>query len=150
MRYQKITYSCGAAAAVNAIRCFGKKIPERRIRAWAETDKSGTGDEGIVQALECFGYKGEIFDLEDRDLAVQRLIGAVTIVCIQESQHWATVVGTTDGGDRFIIVDSANTKRNMSENGVHILSRKELLKTWQTRKGKLSGITVVRPKRNEK
>jgi ABC-type bacteriocin/lantibiotic exporter with double-glycine peptidase domain len=144
MRYQKDSYSCGAAAVVNALRCFGKKVPERNVRAFSSTtQEKGTDEHGIIAALRGLGFDGQSFETEKSDEAVAGLAtnmrkGHPVIICTQNLQHWVTVVGMA--GDRFVVFDPARTKGNKSENGVHVYTHKQLSKTWQARNGKLFGV----------
>lgn len=144
MRYQKDPYSCGAAAVVNALRCLGKKTPERIVRAYSNTTpEKGTDEHGIIAALRNFGFDGESFETEKTSEAVTTLTlnirrGQPVIICTQNLQHWVTVVGMI--GDRFAVADPANTKKNKEENGVHIWSVKQLARNWQSRNGKLGGV----------
>ena len=53
MRYQQRPYSCGAAAVVNALRCYGKRIPEKLVRSRAgTTKKDGTQEEPMNMASQ--------------------------------------------------------------------------------------------------
>lgn len=146
MRYQQLPFSCGAAAVTNAIRCFGKRVPERVVRARAGTCfELGTQDEGMIAALATFGLKGTAFDEKNRGLAMNILVshaieGDPVILCVQNLQHWVTIIGMI--GDRFILVDPANTVENKKENGIHVLSQKTLSKIWQSKNGSFSGIVV--------
>lgn len=152
MRYQETSFSCGAAAVLNAARCLGKRIPERSIRAIADTTPDGTDDSGIIKALTVLGLEGWTFEENHASCAVEKItnnlhstVGLPTIICTMNLQHWVVVIATTDNQDRFVVVDSSRTKKNMKENGVQVLSKKELIKTWQTRSGKFFGIVVRRP-----
>lgn len=146
MRYQERTFSCGAASVLNAARCFGRRIPERIVRSVAETTPEvGTNDDGIVRALAVAGLHGTVFASSDFRVAIAALADTPAIICVQNLQHWVTVIGRTDGGRRWIIVDSARTKANIRENGVAVLDKKALKKAWQTRNGEFGGILVTRP-----
>lgn len=143
MKYQSKPYSCGAAAVVNALRCFGKKVPEKRVMALAFTTKDGTDEHGIISALRSLGFDGEAFEVDQIGAARSDLADSQwepIIICIQNLQHWVTVIGEHEYG--FIIVDPARTIKNKKENGVHIVPWKELKNTWLARDGKFYGITV--------
>ena len=136
MKYQKDPYSCGAAAIVNALRCFGRKVSEMKVRSFSNTTSDGTDEKGILNALKSLKFEGKSFELSDKNEALKILRTALnkgnpSILCIQQSQHWVTVVGMADNGTKFIVADPAKTVRNLAENGVYVLSKKELLKTWQ-------------------
>lgn len=152
MKYQKDTYSCGAAAVVNVLRCFGKKIPEKNVRAYSSTtEKDGTDEHGIIAALRAFGLDGTTFQTENKADACALLrknfqYGPV-IICTQNLQHWVTIIGMVgDWEDSYIVVDPARTIENKKENGVRIFTKKQLLKTWQARNGKLFGIACSKKK----
>lgn len=143
MKYQTRPYSCGAAAVVNALRCFGKKVSEKQVMAHSFTTKDGTDEHGIISALRHFGLDGEAFELAQSNVDINLLADSnwePNIICIQNLQHWVTVIGNTEAG--LILVDPARTIKNKKENGVHIVPWKELKKTWLTRKGMFYGITV--------
>lgn len=148
MRYQKVSYSCGAAAVVNVLQCFGKRVPERIVRARAGTCyEIGTPEAGIVKALRSFGRTTELFNERSSPVAKLRdMLGdpgydTVAIICTEDLQHWATVIGTV--GNRFIVIDSSNTKKNVKENGVWILDAKQLKKLWKSRSKRFYGIIVT-------
>jgi len=146
MKYQKDSYSCGAAAVVNALRCFGVKTSERNVRVYSSTTaEKGTDHHGIVAALRGLGFDGEEFETENKADALafvkNYLKKGPVILCTMNFQHWVTLIGMVgDWEDAYIIVDPTRTVENKKENGVQILSKKQLLKTWQTRNGKLFGI----------
>lgn len=155
MRYQSTSYSCGAAAVLNASRCFGKRTSERMIRSVAETTPDGTDDLGIVKALNTIGLVGYAFEEIDPDQAIYRIREELrwlnpTIICTQNLQHWVLVAAGTDNFNRYMIIDSARTQKNIKENGIHILSEKELKQAWQTRQGLFFGIHVARKKYKKK
>lgn len=148
VKYQQTSFSCGAAAIINAVRCLGKKIPERTARAIAgTTPEDGTSPEGIVQGLETLGLQGEIFEKWSAQEALSELIKTTpAIICTQNAQHWVVVIGTIDKDKRFIVIDSSRTQKNMKENGIHVLTERELRKVWQTKGDKYFGIIVKRKK----
>lgn len=144
MRYQKVSYSCGAAAVVNVLQCFGKRVPERIIRARAGTCfEIGTPESGIIKALRSFGHETEslntsYFPIFKLNAAIKD--GNVAIICTEDLQHWATVIGKVR--DSFIIIDSSNTKKNVKENGVWVLTPKQLKRLWKSRTKRFYGIIV--------
>jgi ABC-type bacteriocin/lantibiotic exporter with double-glycine peptidase domain len=132
MRFQTRSYSCGAAAVVNALRCFGKRIAERHIWPLADTTDDGTDEEGILKALSSLGYSTSEVKSVTKKEAVWELNQALAlfpvILSVQQEKHWVTVIGMIC--DRYIIVDPARTERSKAENGVIMMSRRELLKYW--------------------
>jgi len=150
MRYQKDSYSCGAAAVVNALRCFGKKISERNVRVFSRTTvEKGTDHHGIIAALRGLGFDGYEFETENKADAFASLKNCLkkgpVILCTMNFEHWVTVIGMVgDWENSYIIVDPTRTVKNKKENGTQILTKKQLLKTWQTREGKLFGIACTK------
>ena len=147
MRYQQRPYSCGAAAVVNALRCYGKRIPEKLVRSRAgTTKKDGTQEEPMKEALKSFGFTGDSFDHRVLATAVDELqvhvgFGRPIVICVQKDQHWVVIVGML-GPDRYVVIDSARTEYNKEENGVRVLSRKQLSKFWKNKRGVYSGFAV--------
>jgi ABC-type bacteriocin/lantibiotic exporter with double-glycine peptidase domain len=144
MKYQERAYSCGAAAVVNALRCFGTKITEVKVRHLAGTTKAdGTSKDGMLQALSELNFEGELIDTVDEDDAWKEIvygieIGHPVIICISNLQHWVTVVGKL--GNKFLIIDPTGAKNNKKENGVKILSKGELITKWKSRGGNFLGV----------
>jgi len=160
MRYQQRPYSCGAAAVVNALRCYGKKVPEKLIRNKAGTNKKkGTQEDpetdektgefrpGMKETLRTFGFFGDgftertvvdAFTLLDNYL----ILGHPVIICVQKFEHWVVVVGKL-GEDKYIVIDSSRWSYNKQENGVHVMAKKKLTKFWKHKTKKvLSGFAV--------
>ena len=144
MKYQKRSYSCGAAAVVNALRCFGIKVAESRIGTLAGTTyDDGTSKEGMIEALKKLKLKGELIDTTDEDDAWKEVVygmetGHPVVVCISNLQHWVTIIGKL--GNKFIVVDPTGAQRNRKENGVKIFLKTELLRTWKSRCGRYLGV----------
>jgi ABC-type bacteriocin/lantibiotic exporter with double-glycine peptidase domain len=146
LKYQLTDFSCGPAALVNAFRCFGKRVSERKIYKSSRTDKSGTGDVGIENAISDFGFFSFRIETEQFhdgwDLLIENLHrGFPVIVCVSNHQHWVTVVGCV--GERLIVVDPTGTKQNLKENGVHIFTKNHFRKKWLGPKTKFLGIVVA-------
>lgn len=138
MRFQSENYSCGAAAVVNALRCLGVKVPERRVSSVARTsEENGTDENGVMDAAREFGAAAAKFEnVSQKDawrwLKSSLLEGKPVILCIDNWQHWVTAVGLLGDGS-VVIVDSANTVSNMSENGTHVMKRATFMKKWKHR-----------------
>jgi len=136
MRSQLKSYSCGAAALVNAGRALGKKFSEGKVRKLAGTTEDGTDEVGLIAAARGLGLSATPNWTSDRNAAwsfvrANVLDGRPCLVCIDNWGHWATVIGIV--GDRVLLMDPSNSKRNMDELGVHSMSRTELLKRWKHR-----------------
>jgi ABC-type bacteriocin/lantibiotic exporter with double-glycine peptidase domain len=147
MKYQKDSFSCGAAAVVNALRCFGVRVPEKRVRAHsATTEKDGTNEHGIRNALERLGFAGDELRMGKEGAAWTGLTesvegGSPVILLFDRWQHWTVAAGIL-GKDRIVVVDSTRTKKNKEENGVHVYTRKQLFRRWHRYQGEHYGISV--------
>lgn len=136
MRYQARAWSCGPAAVVNACRALGFRVAEGRIRALAGTTQDGTDESEMISAVRSLGLTATEHRGADQAAAwafvrANVLDGHPVVVCIDQWQHWVTVVGIC--GDRVLLVDPANTKKNEAENGIHSLTRPDLLRRWRCR-----------------
>lgn len=135
MRYQDTSFSCGPSSLVNAIRVFGKRVSERRIRTLAScSEDEGTDEAGLISAARSLKFTASTHWSSDQTAAwsfirANVMDGRPCLICIDQWQHWVTVVGIV--GDHVLVIDPANTKKNKAENGVYSLSRRELLKRWR-------------------
>lgn len=50
MKFQEFPYSCGAASLINALRCFGNHVSEKRMRKLTETKAEGISEKEIKKA----------------------------------------------------------------------------------------------------
>ena len=142
MKFQKNLWSCGPASIVNALRALGKKVSELKVRGYSSTDQDdGTNENGMVEAIRCLGFSASEFQSSDKEamrswIMTQVGDGKPVIVCVNEWDHWVTIVGLL--GDSFVVVDSTNTKQNKSENGCHVWSKRYLLTAlWNSDDSKL-------------
>lgn len=135
MRFQMREWSCGPSALVNAIRAVGRRVAEGRIRKLAgTTQKLGTDETGLITATRELGYTAVSHSSADQTAAwafirANVLDGRPCLVCIDSWGHWVTVIGIV--GDHVLLIDPARTKKNIAENGVHSLSRRDIFKRWR-------------------
>lgn len=134
MRYQSTASSCGAAAVVNVLRVFGRRVAEPRVRRLAGTNADGTGAAGIVAALRGLGLTAAEFSGDKPGIAWSWLHGSLVhgrcvIMSVDDDSHWVAAIGAV--GSRVVVVDSTNVLANVRENGVHVLSRPRLLARWR-------------------
>jgi ABC-type bacteriocin/lantibiotic exporter with double-glycine peptidase domain len=147
LKYQRFDGSCGANAIVNALRCLGRKVDEVKVRKLAGATEGGCDEDGLTYALECLGYQtpaGRILDCDFWPtswdwLGHELWEGNPCILCIDRWQHWVVAVGML--GSKVILADGNNTKPNMSENGVHVLTARQLRNRWFSH-GSYYGIAV--------
>ena len=135
MRYQQLTYSCGAGAVVNALRSLGVRIDERRVRTLADTTSDGTNEYGIIQAVRALGHSASDFNGTSRNHSWRWLHGALiqgsaVILPVDSWSHWVTCIGLL--GDRVILIDPAKVQSNVRENGIHVLSKDRLIARWRS------------------
>lgn len=147
MRFQRKPYSCGAAAVVNAVRCFGQRVAEHRVRALSSTtEKQGCDEHGIVAALRALGFDGETAQWGKLDDAFASLVlsvmeGHPVIICTRELEHWVTVVGHLHTDPRrVVVIDPDDAKKNREENGVYLVSKRDLGKIWRSKEAGYFGI----------
>ncbi len=55
--------------------------------------------------------------------------GRPAVLCVDQWDHWVAVIGVV--GDRVVMQDSANTKDNIEQNGIHLMTKSELIKRWK-------------------
>jgi ABC-type bacteriocin/lantibiotic exporter with double-glycine peptidase domain len=125
---------------------MGKKVSEKQFRSHAATHEEwGTQEHGIKQALERLGFNYEEVNEGKEGVAVQSITDAVlggfpVVLCVSRGQHWISLIGMV--GKNFVTFDSIDTKTNRSENGVHVYSKKQLLRRWTKYKDKHYAIIV--------
>lgn len=134
MRYQARQWSCGPAAIVNAARALGIRVAEGRVRALAGTTEDGTDEDELIAAIRGISLKATPHHSADQSAAwafvrANVLDGRPCVICIDQWRHWVTVIGIV--GDRIILCDPIDTKKNASENGIYSLSRPDLLRRWR-------------------
>jgi len=133
MRYQQVGWSCGAAAVVNTLRAFGRRVAESCVRTHAGTNKTGTENTGILASLRAFGLAGVEYNGTSKNHAWRWLQGAllqgsVVILSVDRWTHWVTCIGLV--GDRVILIDSTNAIANKRENGIHVIPKEKLIRRW--------------------
>lgn len=139
MRFQTRTYTCGPASIVNALRVFGVRVSEKKVAEHAgTTKKDGTGQFGLLQAIERLGYEfKEILSTNQEEAWVQLIeaisLGKPVILSAQGHKHW--VVASGQIGKNVIVVDSERTISNKKENGTWILTQGQLFKKWWLKAG---------------
>ena len=148
MRFQLRPGTCGATAIVNVLKFYGFNFSENSIIPLSDTTKEGTDDTGIKDALNALQLKHiEITTAKTKEfkafLDIQLRIGYPIILCFDNWQHWVTLIGVT--GNRYIIIDSTNTAKNIKENGVWVYSFRQLIKRSRHKTDKtFYGIAVIK------
>lgn len=132
MRFQSQPGKCGAASVRNALACFGRSIPDRRIRV--ETDENGDTHLSLIAAIREWGFTATEYTGQSASEAFRWLKaclheGRPVIICVDDLGHWICVIGIL--GDRVNVFDSSNTVANMRECGVHVMSKVALKRRWR-------------------
>lgn len=135
MKYQTRSYTCGPAAAVNALRLYGLQVAEAHVAKLAKTTSDGTDEKGLMRALRKLGAAPTAVG---RTSTVRKRVraGIPVIIHLDNELHWVVAIGLL--GDSLIAFDSQRTISNQEENGVRVITPKEL-------GGKVFGICVNRP-----
>lgn len=133
MRFQALEGSCGAAMVLNMLRAMGHYVSEAKIRTLASTTRKGTDEPGVKAALRALGYTITEFTEPSAAKAWLLLHGAVSQgrpagIAVDDDEHWVACVGHL--GPRIAVVDSAWGRDNKTENGIHFLSRVQLMRRW--------------------
>ncbi len=146
IKFQKNKWSCGAAAVVNVLRCYGQKVNEYVIRGLAgttrpirdpETNKliedGGTSHTGIIRALKEFGYSTIEYKSMSKENAWDWLVdkqseGYYIILCVEAWEHYVVAAGICK--DRVTVIDSSNYNNNKAENGTHTWDKDKLMHKW--------------------
>lgn len=116
------------------MRALGYK---RKIEPLAElcgTTDDGTGPVGLMYAARELGFSVKEFSTDEDGYAKAWLRstlaeGSAAILCVDSWTHWVAVTGHL--GDRVLLQDSENGKRNQLEHGSHFLSYRTVLKRWK-------------------
>ena len=151
VRYQKDHYTCGPASIVNALRCFGKKISEYKVRQFTSTTlEDGTSEDGICDALRSLGFKPTHFETQDKKLAWMWLSSSLdarevqpVIIFVSNWNHVVTCIGIL-GKSKIVVFNSDYGPGNSRENGTHVFSKREIMKKWKhSKNGTFSGISIL-------
>lgn len=140
LSYQTRNYTCGLHAYLNALSVFEIEMSHAEAKKLIGTNsKEGTSQRGLLRGIESAELKATVYRQRNPQTAVRWLWkwSAITPIIVLldgyltvGSSHWATVTGRI--GDKIILVDpTANVASG--ENGVHVLSRGELLERWKYR-----------------
>jgi len=135
VKYQRHDFTCGPGSIVNALRVLGTKKSEKKVAELAGTTPDGTDEEGLMAALDEFGYEYEEFCTDTREEArawLQTAADRPLIISVDQWGHWVCVGGVC--ADRVILFDSGWDKWNMAENGCHALLPETVARRWRAGK----------------
>ena len=136
MKYQpKDSPLCGPTSVQNALRLYRKKVSLKKILAGMskEVQTEGAHQFELMAGLHELGFEGKPFNVNDRTIARAVLEQAVpTILCVHTDHpwdHWVCVLSLHQL-DSYLLLDSENSKKNIAENGSHVLSWRQLQNLW--------------------
>lgn len=132
--HQEKPWSCGPASLVNVCDALGIDVSEKRVRELCDADKDGTDEHQLLEAAEELDLRVKIIHTGDADASWNQLVknaiaGRPSVICTQNWDHWVAIIGVV--GDKVILQDSANTEDNVEQNGVHVLTKDQLIKIWK-------------------
>lgn len=102
-------WQCGPFALKHALLVHGILAPEKGISRAAGTTVHGTDEEGLARAARRYDCELEMVRKHDPERARRELVrylrkGVPCLICIDEWDHWVTVVKEEKG--QFILLDS--------------------------------------------
>jgi ABC-type bacteriocin/lantibiotic exporter with double-glycine peptidase domain len=133
--FQQDNYSCGAHAAINALRVLKLEVDYEDVkRAVGTTRKGGTTKAGLIRGIETFGVKATEYKQRNPDSAwvwLQKWCATnAVILLVDNRQHWMTAVSRVNGS--IMMIDPTLPYKEGS-NGVSVASKQEVLWRWQDR-----------------
>lgn len=145
MRYQQNDYSCGPAAIVNALKCFGRHYRERTVqKLCGTTQEGGTDEKSLLTGIRALNWRVTELKATSRPEAFQKLWtvldDSAALLCVDNDSHWITAIGKI--GRRIVIADPKNTVKNRKENGVHVVPAPELIRRWRNAGNEYYGLVI--------
>lgn len=148
MKLQRSNFKCGIFAIMNALRCFGVKISEKRLAKHTSTTKTeGTSEFGIRNCLDRLNYEHNEINAADEEDAWTELYaflegGSPVILSVDSGEHWLTAIAVL-GEDRVVVFDSDSVDpANRKEHGTHVWDAEQLFKRWKMVNDLYYGISV--------
>lgn len=144
MKIQNNDWACGAYAIYNALTILGYRVSIKSLIKACGTDKSGTNEIGIAKGLRSLRVKPKfhVFGTQAEFYTALRKgqFEVPAICCVDNNQHWVVLLGGLY--DRFIVIDSLASKKNIAQNGFHSYSARKWFKRWMYKR-KMFAITFV-------
>jgi len=158
MKIQDKDYNCGAYAIYNALRSVGIRASVKKISKIAATTPAGTDQAGMIAALTHFGIKPNVFASTNSKRLFEELtlnqfhlnketgeeirLNYPIVACINNYAHWVVILSYLPTYDKFIVLDSNNSKANKAENGIHVVTYDTLIRRWRNKSdGRYYGIS---------
>lgn len=131
MKKQLKPYWCGPASIQNALRCFGKKYntPQKKIAELCGTTPDGTDEYMMMRGMDALGMEYTIINTHSPTV-LRNQLATPCILCVDEWEHWVTVIGHCKNSDRWLVIDPARTRPMMLENHCRVMRYPDLQRRW--------------------
>lgn len=137
MKYQIRSYSCGSATIVNALKLLNTDIPETEVIKLANTNKEeGTPEPDMLRAIKKLGFavgthEDKSWQKSWRWLQDSIKKGQPVILAVDNWGHYVNVLANFST-QKVILFDPAGSIKPQvkKENGIFVLSKKELKERW--------------------
>jgi ABC-type bacteriocin/lantibiotic exporter with double-glycine peptidase domain len=113
---------------------LGRKVREATIRRVANTTTKGTDESGIIKSVYHYGYKTTQINSHSKKEAWAKIKyqigkGRPIILCVNDWNHWVTVVGMF--GNKVIMFDPYKEPgKQKSYSGLKAMNEKDVLDMW--------------------
>lgn len=134
MRLQSAQNGCGPATVANVMRAYGHEVTEEMVSRKAsalaaineENPALGTVESQIKRCLTALKVPNYEFTCHSPGVAVAALrgylaAGSSALLAVDDDSHWLAVLATA--GERFSVVDSADTELNVYYTGEALAER---------------------------
>lgn len=135
MRIQVDPHLCGPISVTNALRALGRNVTERDVAPHCGvTEKHGTTQHGLMQAVERLGHPFEELSLPFVDaydvLRGHLEAGGSAVLSCERERHWEAAVGVL--GPRTLVYDGQESRRRHGFSGLLVLTRDQLRREWSS------------------
>lgn len=132
--YQSRTYDCGVVSVLNVCSVLGVETDYDTVKSFSRMNRDGVSERGIIRALKGLELRYTEYKTHNTENGWRWLYrwadSSPIIVCLDKNEHWGVISGRV--GDKVILVDS-KPRLKRGENGVHPLSKSDLLERWMYR-----------------
>ncbi len=109
-------------------------MTEAALRKWAATSAEGTDERGMLRAIAHYGHRGKEYQAESGKRSWDWLRaslgrGCPTLLCVDQWNHWVTVVGRL-GAELLVFDPDASDGRRKKYSGLEVYTKHELLGRW--------------------
>lgn len=152
MELQQRKFSCGPSSVRAALYVLGHTVTEAALRRWAGTTAEGTDERGMLRAIAHYGHRGKEYQAESGKRSWDWLRaslgrGRPALLCVDQWNHWVTVVGRL-GAELLVFDPDSSDGRRKKYSGLMVYSKQDLLTRWiytdeETNKQTYYGISVI-------